>query len=268
MTNTHDTDTGLPSSYGKAAIPATISSIMETPADVVPAEQVINERIHAINVLDERVRRGVNAVRRQMYVTYSAAVAAGKLLTEFKAAHPRDYGKSFPGSKALTGHIIFSFVQQTAARYCRYYRDAWEEAKLAGCEEEMEAQLDAYLKGGMEAAPIAATMMERAKASRMALQELGALPAPPAPTLGERLDNAEKQGELNLSWEEKHTRAWTKWGGCCEQLETYITTSAAILTKTDREAAAARLEDMAAKLRNMPVSAASRMLEETKSLPA
>ncbi len=252
MTNTHDTDTGLASCYDEpAAIPSTLSLTPEPPLVEVVQSEVVSTLpdVKRINEQHALVSQGVLEVRRAVCDTLSAALVAGMLLTELKPRYHGNWGRLFDAKSTSPGSIHFS--QQTGARYVRMYADAYNQAQAEGCLDEMQRQLRALAEGCAFRATLAVEMLERARKSRAALQELGALPAPPAPSLGEVVEKVAAEHTL-LSPEQRREQSWTHWGGCCSQLETYIAGEAAELPRRDREVVATRLEELAATLRAMP----------------
>ncbi len=252
MTDTNnDTNTGLASGYEEpAAFPA--AAPLAAPAALDSSDAPLVRRI---NHLDERVNSNIARMKRHMALALSAALATGSMLSNFKALHARDYGRFFEDDGRPD---CFRFSQRAASNYCKLYLGVARLADERGLTDELRRQVSAYCADSAETVPLLGELLQ-ANSLHAALRELGGLPAPPSPSLGERLD-AVQQPELPLSWEEKRTRSWTRWGGCCEQLETYIEKSAAILTPTDREAAASRLEDLAKRLRAIPTTAAERLL--------
>lgn len=232
----------------------------------------------------ERMTAAADTARRAAREHLLLSISMGCLLESLKQRCKRDgvnYTALFNGAKegaarkkalAAAGGKGFPFTYRTAANYVNVFQDVYSRILSAGqvTEEELGRMLADHaarlILGEAGAGDAAYLWGPYVSADNLRQAYLELAPERPAPTLGERLDEAEATPAPMATWEEQRARICTEFGGFYSQLDSYIAEFARYTTAADRIAQAEQLEEAARRLRAMKTQAEFPALTQAPAL--
>lgn len=273
-----DNGTGLDENYdaesapfSPAIMPAKAERLEVVAVDGVPArraDSMLAQGVSQACAMADAMGRQADAARRAARAHLVLTLSLGCLLENIRQYCKRagvNYTSLFsdakPGkvrddARAAAGGCGFNFTYRTSRNYVNAFlhvhakmlEDGMSEATLGRM---MTAHAARLAEGALEAADAETLWGPYVSAGNLRQAYLELAPEKPAPTLGERLDEAEATPATMATWEDQRSRLCSEFGGWFATLDDYIATMSRYTNKADRIAQAEQLEDAARRLRAM-----------------